>query len=190
MESVGFKEWAVVCEALGRGRQSVIIRKGGIAEGRSGFQFRHTEFFLFPTWFHGAADKIREVDFPIPSEPTGVVPIRYFAQVEECVSVRSWPALEALEPLHILGREIVRERFDYDNAAAVHVALVRVYRIEPPWELRDEGRYGGCRSWVDLPASPAKRKVAVLMEEEFQERRQSFRQALKAESTHGPIRPA
>jgi hypothetical protein len=38
MESVGFKEWAIVGEALGRGRQSIILRKGGIAEGRRRIQ--------------------------------------------------------------------------------------------------------------------------------------------------------
>jgi hypothetical protein len=37
MKSVGFKEWALVCEALGRGEQTIILRKGGIAEGRGGF---------------------------------------------------------------------------------------------------------------------------------------------------------
>jgi hypothetical protein len=38
MESVGFKDWAIVCEALGRGRQSIILRKGGIGEGRRPIQ--------------------------------------------------------------------------------------------------------------------------------------------------------
>jgi len=37
MESVGFKEWSLVCDAFGRGEQSIILRKGGIAEGREGF---------------------------------------------------------------------------------------------------------------------------------------------------------
>jgi hypothetical protein len=45
MESIGFKEWAIVCQALGRGWQSIILRKGGIAEGRDGFSFQHGEFF-------------------------------------------------------------------------------------------------------------------------------------------------
>ena len=48
----GFKEWAVICRALAIGRQALILRKGGIAEGRAGFAFQHEEFFLFPTWFH------------------------------------------------------------------------------------------------------------------------------------------
>ncbi len=59
MESVGFKEWALVCEALGRGEQTVILRKGGIAEGREGFSFKHREFFLFPTFFHEQVGKVR-----------------------------------------------------------------------------------------------------------------------------------
>jgi hypothetical protein len=49
MESIGFKEWSLVCNALGQGTQSVILRKGGIAEGREGFSFRRREFFLFPS---------------------------------------------------------------------------------------------------------------------------------------------
>ena len=59
MESVGFKEWAIVCEALGRGEQSIIVRKGGIAEGRDGFTFRHAEFFLCPTYFHEQVENTR-----------------------------------------------------------------------------------------------------------------------------------
>ena len=35
----GFKEWTLICDALGRGEQSIILRKGGIAEGRAGFRF-------------------------------------------------------------------------------------------------------------------------------------------------------
>ena len=55
--SVAFKEWAIVCEAIGSGRQSIMLRKGGIAEGRDGFAFKHREFFLFPTWFHEQLEK-------------------------------------------------------------------------------------------------------------------------------------
>src|SRR5271163_3110147 len=55
--SIGFKEWTLICEALGSGAQSIILRKGGIAEGRAGFRFQHDEFFLFPTLFHEQAAK-------------------------------------------------------------------------------------------------------------------------------------
>jgi len=57
--SIGFKEWALVCEALGGGTQSIILRKGGIAEGRDGFRFKHDEFLLFPTLFHEQLSKTK-----------------------------------------------------------------------------------------------------------------------------------
>ena len=78
MESVGFKEWALVCEALGRGEQTVLLRKGGIAEGRAGFGFRHSEFFLFPTFFHEQIEKVRIAGAEIPKGRGGEVEIRLF----------------------------------------------------------------------------------------------------------------
>lgn len=49
---IAFKEWAVVVDALGRGDQIVILRKGGISEGAGGFQVEHPQFLLFPTLYH------------------------------------------------------------------------------------------------------------------------------------------
>ena len=47
-----FKEWAVVCEALKSGRQTVLIRKGGIREEDGIFRVDDEEFFLMPTYDH------------------------------------------------------------------------------------------------------------------------------------------
>ncbi len=152
MESVGFKEWALVCEALGRGEQTVILRKGGIAEGRDGFAFRHREFFLFPTFFHEQVERVRTPGAEIPPIKAGEIEIRYFAKVEAVRFVRDWATAAALEPLHILQESVVRERFEYDEAKGINVAFVRVFRLEPTWRFPDGRGYGGCRSWVDLPA--------------------------------------
>ena len=70
MESIGFKEWAVVCDALGRGEQTILLRKGGIAEGRNGFGFHHAEFFLIPTFFHEQVVKVRMPGAEIPAAGT------------------------------------------------------------------------------------------------------------------------
>ena len=155
MESIGFKEWALVCEALGRGEQSILLRKGGIAEGQAGFTFKHREFFLFPTFFHEQIVKVRRPGAQLPEPQEGQVEIRYFAKLETSRVVTSWDAAAALEPLHILQEEVVRERFAYDDAPGIHVAFVRVFRLQPSWIFPSERRYGGCRSWVDLPPAPA-----------------------------------
>src|SRR5579884_1442914 len=56
---VALKEWAVVVEALLAGRQAILLRRGGIVEARNGFQVRHREFLLFPTFEHQHASFIR-----------------------------------------------------------------------------------------------------------------------------------
>lgn len=154
MKSVGFKEWAVVCEALGRGEQTIILRKGGIAEGRDGFSFRHREFFLFPTYFHEQLEKIRVADAKIPERRDAKIEVRYFAKVKEAKLITRWEEAEALEPFHILKSEVVRERFGCGATAGLHVAFVDVIRLNEPWILPDLPTYGGCRSWVELPEPP------------------------------------
>lgn len=175
MESIGFKEWSIVCEALGQGLQSIILRKGGIAEGREGFSFRHREFFLFPTHFHEQLERVRKIDIRISETDKGKIGIKYFARVEETRVIISWSKAEALQPLHILQSDAVRERFKDNPAPGIHVALVRVFRIEPVWTITNEKRYGGCRSWVNLPEPPAKKCFQpVLSDRVHENQRRAF----------------
>ena len=165
MQSVGFKEWALVCQALGRGEQTILLRKGGIAEGREGFGFRQSEFFLFPTFFHEQVVKVRMPEARIPAAFEGEIEIRYFAKLEAQKEITSWPMATALAPLHILEESVVRERFDY-NGAGLHVALVRVFWLKPTWRLEDKPAYGGCRSWVNLPECPAATQFEPVLSDE------------------------
>src|SRR2546430_8399907 len=66
------KEWASVIEALDRGDQVVLIRKGGLADRTFGLEA--DRFYLFPTNYHDAGG----------GEPTRVL-IRHWAEV-----VRTW----------------------------------------------------------------------------------------------------
>ena len=154
MKSVGFKEWALVCDAIGRGEQTVILRKGGIAEGRDGFAFRHREFFLMPTFFHEQIGKTRLTNAKIPAAIEGEIALRYFVEIERMEFLATWEEVEALEPLHILTREVVRERFEYGEPHGLHVAWVKASTLEPPWIIADSKSYAGCRSWVELPDLP------------------------------------
>jgi len=130
MESVGFKEWSLVCDALGRGRRSVILRKGGIAEGRGGFSFQIAKV------------RIAAADFPAPGS---TIAIRWYARVEQALRINSLAIAEALAPLHILSPEVVRERFGY-KGDGLNVAFVRVFEISPVWVLQNGKRFSGCRS--------------------------------------------
>jgi hypothetical protein len=178
---VAFKEWAVICEALGTGLQSVIIRKGGIAEGKAGFAFRHGEFLLFPTWFHEQLEKTTlPPDTVVPDEPGEELEVRYTATIEWSGILSDWERVSRLRALHVLRDSVVEERYRYRETEGVHVAFVRVYRLDPPIRLRNEKKYGGCRSWVDLPEVEGSVRVSVISDEEHQRRRKLLEELLNS----------
>jgi hypothetical protein len=185
MKSIGFKEWSLVCDALGRGEQSIILRKGGMAEGRNGFSFRHREFFLFPTFFHEQIGKVRGNAGLMPVTDDNKIAISLYAKVERALRIDSLETAEALAPLHVLRPEVVQERFSYKNKG-LNVAFVRVFRLEREWVLTNEKRYGGCRSWVELPHSPPLTSEPVLPDACHMERRSQFDLVIPSESRGVP----
>lgn len=101
----------------------------------------------------------------IPLRREGEIEIRYFAKVARVKVVMRWAEAEGLRPFHVLKDEVVRQRFDYDDAPGLHVAVVRVFRLEPAWMIADSKAYGGCRSWVSLPAPPASLPLISVVED-------------------------
>jgi len=159
-KAVGFKEWQVVCDALASGRQSLILRKGGIHEGRSGFSFAEEEFFLFPTRFHGQAGRVSEGTFEqAPEWQVGeTVKIKFFAEVSWARTLEDWEQVRALEDLHIWTEETVHERYFWSGkgmeSGSIHLALVRVAKLPVAWQFPYDNSFAGCRSWINLPEPP------------------------------------
>ncbi len=160
MAVTGFKEWQVVCEALASGRQSVLLRKGGIHEGQRGFSFAHRSFFLFPTRFHAIADQVREGEVKVMPEwtPGEMIQITHHVEAEWAITLTDWEKVCGLESLHIYSEQTLRDRFDWEGkgmaSGSIHLALVRVLELSTPWEFPYEPKYGGCRSWLELPEPP------------------------------------
>ncbi len=168
LPACGFKEWSLVCEALGTGAQSIILRKGGIHEGRGGFFWKHDRFFLFPTHFHEQA-----VHFPWTGGSAGAEAksdesphsLTLFAEVIFKHQLTAWDEVERLRPFHHWTTETIRERFDYTENAGISLAFLRVWKAEPAWTFPHETRYGGCRSWLDLPEVPREVTLSPVLDD-------------------------
>ena len=109
-QCVGYKEWLAVCDALLDGRQHLLLRKGGIHEGRRGFSFRHDAFAVFPTRFHAQAAQIRG---PLPvggeTDEWEVGEEVFFEVWCEAVWARTlsdWNQVKALESFHIWTEDL------------------------------------------------------------------------------------
>lgn len=152
---MAFKEWAVVCEALNLGRQSLILRKGGIHEGHDGFRVEHREFWLFPTEFHQEPEVLAPHARPLLAEvksrqhPQGTIPVRDYVIVEDVVEIRDEDLLPKLVGLHAWSESTLHARYVYRNPM-LFALLVRTYRLAEPVLLPESPHYAGCRSWVDL----------------------------------------
>jgi hypothetical protein len=128
------------------------LRKGGIAEGREGFRFQHAEFLLFPTLFHEQVSKLRlPPETPLPQQDPGMHTLTHGVHVEWTRELTDWPQIQRLAPFHIWTEQVIRERFDYEDKRSVSLAFVRVMRLPNPVVFPDAPKYGGCRSWVNVP---------------------------------------
>ncbi|HZC35302.1 MAG TPA: DUF1802 family protein [Chthoniobacterales bacterium] len=179
LPGIGFKEWALVCDSMLRGETSLIFRKGGIAEGRQGFRFKHSQFFLFPTYFHEQISQTR-LDPSRDLEPqTESIPIEAFACVEFTVWISELKQIEPLSEFHILRPELIEKRFNQDEVKGLHLAFVRIFRVLPAWQLTFQRSFGGCRSWIDLPVPSLDLECRQVLSDEEHERRRECVKSLR-----------
>ena len=181
-----FKEWAVICRALGTGRQVLILRKGGIGEEAGTFRPEHREFLFFPTGFHQSRGNVlpqahrllREAGAEQPRADQ--VTFSHYAVVTDTIWVESLAALRALRGEHIWSDTVVEERFHRWQEDAVYALIVRVYALPNPVTISMMDRYAGCKSWVNLDEDVAvAAAVPVLTDEAFANRRTAIRKVLE-----------
>jgi hypothetical protein len=167
------KEWAVICRALAEGRQSLILRKGGLAEPEGEFQIPEKRFWLYPTYVHQQRSGIKpeahslleqaEAEKPAP----GTIRLSHFAEVAGVYHLHDMVGAYLLSPFHIYSEEIVHSRFTY-RSPGLYVLLLRVFRAPQVYEFQESERYAGCRSWVELDRElPTEGATAVLDENAF-----------------------
>jgi hypothetical protein len=150
-----FKEWAVICLALAEGKQTIILRKGGIAEEGSSFRVEHDRFWLYPTYVHQQRSGIQAVAMSLLEQaeadrpPPGIVRLTHFAEVAYVHHLTDLEIMLRLQDLHCWSEETVRARFAY-RRPGLFVLAVRVYCAARVHELAETAEYAGCRSWVEL----------------------------------------
>jgi hypothetical protein len=182
---IAFKEWAIVVDALGCGEQIVVLRKGGISEGRGGFQVEHRSFLFFPTLYHQQRESVlpsaqRRYDEIAPDlAKPDVLRLEHFAEVVDWRNLDSLAAAERLRGQHIWRDEVIAERFDWGRTQSLFALALRVFRLPQRIELPMRESYGGCKSWIEVEQEIATAGATpVLDEAAFAVKLEAFRTAL------------
>jgi len=149
------KEWSAAVHALLDGRQTVLLRKGGIHEKR--FEVAASRFLLFPTMAHSHAERVRpehrELLGPAAADSADdEVVVRAAARVVATVEVNRPEKLDEIAPLHIWTADSVRaDRLDFRPRHRLTVLVVSAAPLTEPVRLVRTPDYRGCSSWVQLP---------------------------------------
>jgi hypothetical protein len=176
---IAFKEWAIVIDALARGEQILILRKGGISENRGEFHVDHRAFWLYPTQFHEAEQSVIASKRPVLRElaanaSSDAVDIQFYAVADPVVQITEAALLHRLQGRHVWAESILQQRFEFGRGAGLSALLVRVYRLPRAERLPQRENYSGCKSWVTLERPIAGEVAPVLDDAEFARQRDAL----------------
>lgn len=154
--TLALKEWGAVAHALLDGRQTLLLRKGGIHEkaftiaGDGGF-------VLFPTVAHSHRERVRpeHADLLPRGEADvtdGALTVRCGVEIVAAIEVAHPDRLPEVADLHIWTDASIREdRVAFRPRHPLHALVVRAVALPAPVTVPRTDAHGGCRSWLDLP---------------------------------------
>jgi hypothetical protein len=183
------KEWAIVCKELEEGRQTILLRKGGIMERKHGFELRHNDFYMFPTYEHQSRDLLQEEyvdkfesilqDKPLDDRNT----IDLYAKVIFITETFSRKILHDLRDFHIWNEKYINARMDYNPEKPLSIILLRIYRLNKALNVALSPQQAGCRSWIDFESLSTENSQdnigkPVLSNDIFQERQSQLMEVI------------
>ena len=177
------KEWATVVKALEQGKQTVILRKGGILETASGFNIETKKFFLFPTWEHQETkhvkpefhDFLNEVLDKRPKEKFNK--ISSFAEVLYEKDVESNEIINQLSSFHIWSDSYIKERKNWMPEKPMKAVFLKTLKI-PEFDLQVKPEFSGCKSWIELN-SIFEEGESALKDNEIEEKLEEFKEIVE-----------
>ena len=153
-------EWNATIEALGTGKQSILIRK---------YDTTQKEFLLYPTISYANKDDVLDSfqdeykdfvrDNLLPDGENRTYEVKYFAKVDEVIE-KSSSRIGAFNKFHIWTRDHVK---NYLGRNPAKIWILRVYELDEPQALkRSNGMlYANVEKVVKLEGK------AVLSDNEF-----------------------
>ncbi|WP_068773442.1 DUF1802 family protein [Paenibacillus sp. FJAT-26967] len=183
---IALKEWAAAVQALERGDQILIMRKGGIREETKHFSVVSDAFYLYPTYEHQKPHLVKdenrqhlEATVHEWNPEDRQVTISSWAELVRDIEISDPEMLNRLLPFHIWTESFAEERLKWKRKHPLHVMVLRVYKLDQPAVLPVLSDYEGCKSWIELQTdlAPAGR-TPVLSDEAFQKILTELDQAL------------
>lgn len=182
------KEWATVLEAMGRGEQLLLIRKGGLIEPGQGFELTAKTFLFYPTFEHQAVQYLRPPyqgyfdQAAARRAPQGHIKIELVGQAVASTRSTDVSLIERLAEFHVYNSAFALQRLKWQPEMPLAFVAIRAYRLPEPRVLPVNPTYAGCTSWVVLDgAQPLTGLVPALDDAAFAARLAALQRLLPME---------
>jgi hypothetical protein len=157
---LALKEWSIICKAMEEGKQTILLRKGGILEYKKGFEISQKVFLLYPTLEHQAAEYLQsnylqEYELLLKRNRSEIVQdkvntLRIIARIEAMQEFHNYELLSKLEKYHIWNEKYVNMRMNYNPKKPMNALLLRIYKLSQPISIDVNPGWAGCKSWIDI----------------------------------------
>lgn len=157
---LALKEWSIICKAMEEGKQTILLRKGGILEYKKGFEISQKLFLLYPTLEHQAAEYLQsnylqEYELLLKRNSSEIVQdkvntLRIMARIEAMQEFHDHELLSKLEKYHIWNEKYVNMRMNYNPKKPMNALLLRIYKLSQPISIDVNPEWAGCKSWIDI----------------------------------------
>ena len=174
------KEWATIVKALENGKQTIILRKGGILETASGFEIIAKKFLLFPTWEHQEIKHVKPeyhnlLNQTLDNKPKeGYNTITSIAEVLDHKDISSNKIIDDLSPFHVWSDEYIKERINWMPEKPLKAIFLKVHTF-PQIEIPLQSDFEGCKSWIELNSNQNSGQ-SVLTNQEINNELKKFRE--------------
>lgn len=153
---LALKEWAIAIEALLKGEQCLILRKGGIHEETKQFELKSPYFLLFPAFEHQKEHLVQnqfieQLKVLRAQGMSNPLPMMACAEVVKEWLIHDLKTVQELSAFHIWKEEMVEMRLHWKKTQPLHVIALRVFKMNKDVLLEDPQTYAGCKSWFELP---------------------------------------
>ncbi len=156
---IALKEWAIVCQALEEGKQTLLLRKDGVVEENGVFRCEHPEFFLYPTFDHGNPENIKPDWRPrlnkLEKEAKDVkhIHVRLYAMAESAAKITDWEVAKRFIPFTVMNDPAVEKLFHEGGWEGLYLIIVRVFSLAVPMDLSKKPAHDASKGWVPLGTS-------------------------------------
>lgn len=193
-----FKEWGAVIKGLEEGDQTCIIRRGKKKEDI--FDLSVRRFWLVPSYSHQKEDYIQpmyrdyleECDQDQGEAGKGKILVQSWAEAKTVIKITKNQRLNWLTDHTIYSPRCYQERFQLQPNEALHMLIVRAYKLDDPRILDEPDGYEDCTAtggprWIDLRQRiPLNPDNPAIPDDDFEERKQALRDRFIREDEQQP----